>query len=419
MAQTMKTMQVLGMSGSLAGTSQFVDNSVSLRSAKGLSKCRRPAFSVRAHVKDEHSTLAVTTPATITSIVVLADAGAANALTSEDVTGTVLKMESIASQVAQTAVDVFNASKDVFQQVFTSVKPAVDVATPYVQQTADYAYKSVLPIATDLEKQAVKALQSNGIDTKPALDVAKTAVSVAGEAAGQAEKYIESAQPSISSTLDNVLSSDPLVLATGAGALLLLYFLAPPLLSNVSTAVRGFRGELTAPQALDLLTKQDYVLIDVRSEKEKTKSGVPSLPRNVKNKFLSISVEELAGKLRGQIRNVRKVEAEITALKIASMKRLDKGSNIVIIDSNGDIAKIIAKSLSGLGFKNAWIIADGFDGRRGWVQSSLGTETNSYAEVVPSRMNSGGTRRFFSSSAKNELDGGSSRLRLLPGSSDD
>lgn len=73
-------------------------------------------------------------------------------------------------------------------------------------------------------------------------ECSQTAVSVAGEAAGQAEKYIESAQPSISSTLDNVLSSDPLVLATGAGALLLLYFLAPPLLSNVSTAVRGFRG---------------------------------------------------------------------------------------------------------------------------------------------------------------------------------
>lgn len=98
MAQTMKTMQVLGMSGSLAGTSQFVDNSVSLQSAKGLSKCRRPAFSVRAHVKDEHSTLAVTTPATITSIVVLADAGAANALTSEDVTGTVLKVRESPSE---------------------------------------------------------------------------------------------------------------------------------------------------------------------------------------------------------------------------------------------------------------------------------------------------------------------------------
>jgi hypothetical protein len=39
---------------------------------------------------------------------------------------------------------------------------------------------------------------------------------------------------------------------------------------------------------LDLLSKEDYVLVDVRSEKEKAKSGVPSLPRNAKNKFLPI-----------------------------------------------------------------------------------------------------------------------------------
>lgn len=61
-------------------------------------------------------------------------------------------------------------------------------------------------------------------------------------------------------------------------------------------------------------------------------STLKKLSTNLKVLF-GDRVEELAGKLRGQIRNVRKVEAEITALKIASMKRLDKGSNIVIIDS--------------------------------------------------------------------------------------
>lgn len=50
----------------------------------------------------------------------------------------------------------------------------------------------------------------------------------------------------------------------------------------------GYAGELTAPQALDLLSKEDYVLIDVRSEKDKAKSGVPNLPRNAKNKFLPL-----------------------------------------------------------------------------------------------------------------------------------
>lgn len=45
------------------------------------------------------------------------------------------------------------------------------------------------------------------------------------------------------------------------------------------------------------------------------------------------SVEEVQGKLRGQLRNVRKVEAEIAALKISSLKRINKGSKLVIIDS--------------------------------------------------------------------------------------
>jgi rhodanese-related sulfurtransferase len=148
-------------------------------------------------------------------------------------------------------------------------------------------------------------------------------------------------------------------------------------------------GDLTAPQALDLLTKEDYTLIDVRTDKEKVKSGVPSLPRNIKNKLFALPVEELGGKLRGQLRNARKVEAEVTAIKISSLKRVNKGSKIVIIDSTGDIAKSVARSLSSLGFSNTWVVADGFDGGKGWIQSRLGTESYnlSYAEVLsPTRI---------------------------------
>ena len=44
-------------------------------------------------------------------------------------------------------------------------------------------------------------------------------------------------------------------------------------------------------------------------------------------------MEELPGKIRGQLRNARKVEAEVAALKISYLKRLNRGSRIVIIDS--------------------------------------------------------------------------------------
>ena len=72
----------------------------------------------------------------------------------------------------------------------------------------------------------------------------QSVVSVAGEAAGQVEKAIQGVQPYALSTFETILASDPLVLATGAGALLLVYFLAPPLLSGVAYAARGYKGNI-------------------------------------------------------------------------------------------------------------------------------------------------------------------------------
>lgn len=392
MAQAMRAMQLTALNGALAGSSLNVDTPVSLRSSKKDPTSRRPALSLRASVKDErHAQVSVVAPATIASIIVLADAGAANALTADEVTQAYMKVQSTASQVSSAASETLDVAKNVFEQVVYTVKPAVNAVAPYAKQSADFVYKTVFPFATDLEKQAEKALQSSGVDTKPVLDAAKTAASAAGEVG----KYVEGAQPSILSTLKNVLSSDPIVLATGAGALLVLYLLAPPLLSSISYAARGFKGEFTAPQALDLLSKEDYTLIDVRSEKDKAKAGVPSLPRNAKNKFLPVPVEELPGKVRGQLRNVRKVEAEIAALKISSLKRINKGSRLIIIDSNGDVARTIARALSGLGFNSTWVVTDGFDGGRGWVQSRLATEAPgaSFTQILsPSRVLSSGTK---------------------------
>lgn len=91
----------------------------------------------------------------------------------------------------------------------------------------------------------------------------QSVVSVAGEAAGQAEKYIEAAQPYAFSTFESIMASDPLVLATGAGALLLVYFLAPPLLSSVSYAARGYKGTcLTSQSSCNPFVLQNPVIIN-------------------------------------------------------------------------------------------------------------------------------------------------------------
>ena len=49
--------------------------------------------------------------------------------------------------------------------------------------------------------------------------------------------------------------------------------------------------------------------------------------------LFSCSLEELPSKIKGLVRNVKKAEAEIVALKISYLKRLNKGSNVIIMDS--------------------------------------------------------------------------------------
>ncbi|MCO5610762.1 hypothetical protein L7F22_065003 [Adiantum nelumboides] len=344
------------------------------------------------------------------------------AVSVEDITNALLKVQDVTQKATNAAGNAFGTSKSFVQQLLTAVKPAVDAATPYVQKATDAAVQVAAPIASDVASQADKALKSAGVDTKPVLDAAKTAVVVAGEAAEQTAKVIAGAKPVASSTVDSIISADPLFIAGGVGALLLLYLLTPSLLSSLSYAARGYKGDLSAAQVLDLLSSSNYVLIDVRTEKEKGKSGLPSLPRNAKNKFLSVPLEELPGKLKGQVRNSRNLEAEIAALKISFLKRIGKGSNIVLLDSYGNIAKIVAKSLSALGFKNAYIVSDGFDGGKGWVQSRLGTESfnSSFAEVLsPSRIIPAGTKKLFKTTSSEVVDVTPRFNRLLPGGSDE
>lgn len=78
-----------------------------------------------------------------------------------------------------------------------------------------------------------------------------------------------------------------------------------------------------------------------------------------------------------------------------------------------DSAKTVAKTLTKLGFKNTWIVTDGFSGSKGWLQSRLGADSYnvSFAEVIsPSRVLSAASKRLSTSTT--------SSAKLLPGGSD-
>ncbi|KAI6675572.1 hypothetical protein NL676_003478 [Syzygium grande] len=258
-----------------------------------------------------------------------------------------------------------------------------------------------------LRKKAQEAMQSSGIDAQPVMSAAKTVA----DAVQQTTKLLEEAKPIASSAVETISSADPTVIFGTAGALFVAYLIVPPIWSAISFSFRGYQGNLTPAQTLDLISTKSHILIDIRSEKEKDKAGVPRLPSSAKNRMIAIPLEELPSKLRGLVRNVKKVEAEIAALKISYHKKIDKGSNIVILDTYSDSAKIVARMLTSLGFKNCWIVADGFSGRNGWLQSRLGTDSYNFlfAEVLsPSRVIPATVRRFGTTI--------SSGGKLLPGS---
>ncbi|CAN1159143.1 Calcium sensing receptor, chloroplastic [Linum perenne] len=321
------------------------------------------------------------------------EARAVSSFVKEDFASSLSEAEKTIEQAAELSFGAFDTAASVLSSVGDALKPAVEFAVPIVKQVGEQALKIASPVASEVSRKALEVIQSSGIDTQPVVSAAKTVAGVAQ----QSSKVIEGAKPIASSTLDTLSSTDPLVLFIAFDLATFAFFLLPSVWSAVSYKLRGYKGDITAAQALDLISTKNHVMIDIRSEKDKDKAGIPRLPSNAKNQMVSIPLEELPSKLKGLVKNTKKLEAELAALKISYLKKINKGSNIIILDSYSDSAKMVARTLTNLGFKNCLVIGDGFSGGRGWLQSRLGIDSYnvSFAEVIsPSRVISAATKRF-------------------------
>ncbi|PON37009.1 Rhodanese-like domain containing protein [Parasponia andersonii] len=375
----------------------------------------RPPLSLPSPIafpKSQFRPSSVSLPAstTITLLGLFTPLHEAKALTlpKDQIASSLTEVEKTIDQVQQVGSSVFDTTQRVLEVVINALKPAIEVALPIAKQAGEQALKIASPVVSEASKKAQEAIESSGLDTEPVVSAAKT---VAG-AAQQTTKVIEGVKPIASSTVETISSSDPLTIVGSAGVLFLAYVLFPPVWSAISFNLRGYQGELTPAQTLDLISTKNYVLIDIRTENEKDKAGIPRLPSSAKSKLIAIPLEELPSKLRGLVKNAKKLQAEIAALKISYLKRVNKGTNIVILDSYSDSAKIVARTLTSLGFKNSWTVADGFSGSRGWLQSRLGTDSYnlSLAQVLsPSRVIPAAVKRFGTTSSTAQ-----SGQKLLP-----
>ncbi|XP_047082458.1 calcium sensing receptor, chloroplastic [Lolium rigidum] len=348
--------------------------------------------------------------ATVASTVLLAVTPVAHGATfsKEDVAGSLTTVV----DTVDTAIGVGGKAVEQSVAVLRALGEAVKPALPVLQSAGEQALKLASPVVSDATKQATEALQGAGVDPAPLLSAFKTLSDAAQPAIG-------AAKPIASGTVETIGSLGSADYVVAAGAAFLAYLLLPPAWSLLSFGLRGYKGDLSPAQALDMVTSQDYILIDVRSEKDKGKDGVPQLPSNAKNKLISLPLEELPNKIKGMVRNAKRAEAEIAALKISYLKRIGKGSNIVVMDSYCDSSKIVAKTLNSVGFKNCWVMAGGFSGRKGWAQSRLGTDSYnlSVVEVVkPSRVIPAPADRFVTVSSTSSPS--RTTRKLLPGSVD-
>lgn len=112
--------------------------------------------------------------------------------------------------------------------------------------------------------------------------------------------------------METISTADPIAFVYAGGALFVAYLLLPPVFSFISFGLRGYKGNftyrnslfllfaflyltlllhtgaLTPAQTLDTMCTKNYVMIDIRSEKDKNKDGIPRLPSAARNQLIAI-----------------------------------------------------------------------------------------------------------------------------------
>ena len=77
---------------------------------------------------------------------------------------------------------------------------------------------------------------------------------------------------------------------------------------------------------------------------------------------------------------VNPAHLQITVLQIDALKKVKKGTRILLLDKNGGGAKDVAKGLSSKGYKRVFVIQNGFNG---WSSSKLQTRPSSSVSPHP------------------------------------
>lgn len=268
-----------------------------------------------------------------------------------------------------------DAAKDAYQTVAPAVQTATDAVAP--------AVKGAVQAAAPVVQAGVRAATDAASSVKPGLErvLSDSGVDVKAVAGAEqaVEKTVASTKPLLESLVQFLTTSSPTTLAETAVGLAAAYYLLPPLLKLGFGALRGYGGDVSPAAALDALsTRGDTVMVDIRTAREKEATGIPDLPNSGKLVELEFAAIE-DRKIRGQLRNLGALETKITAMQVAALKRLSKGSTVYLLDRNGSVAKAVAKELASRGFGKVFVVNGGFGG---WARDRLGVKPASTVSRV-------------------------------------
>ncbi|KAK1266746.1 hypothetical protein QJS04_geneDACA015562 [Acorus gramineus] len=130
----------------------------------------------------------------------------------------------------------------------------------------------------------------------------------------------------------------------------------------------GYSGDLSPEESLELLRKENAILVDVRTEDLRKRDGIPDLRRGARFKYASIILPEMDTSVRKQLKNHKEVDDALIATVIRNLKVSQNDSKVIIMDASGARSKGIARYLRRLGVKNAYLVGGGF---LSWVESGL------------------------------------------------
>lgn len=264
----------------------------------------------------------------------------------------------------------------VFETVAPIVSPiaerAVKAAAPVGKAVGDLVGRTVSPVVSIAQKTVVDsassavsaagaALKEQGVDVTPA-------VTVAQKASGIVVDTVSTVAPTVTGAIDAVTSATPTDFVEYGIAAGVLSLAVPALSGAIGSAVRGYAGEVRPVEAYDQILKGgNIVIVDVRRDNEVDRAGEIEFPRRAAGRVKAVPRE----KLQGSFKAIGEVEANLTAIKIASLNGIKKGTTVLMLDSNGGDAGKVAAALSGQGFSKVFVVEGGFNG---WVKAGLATK---------------------------------------------